>query len=56
MKSELDLLDYYISLMDKELSNITVDLSINEMPRDEVCDKHNISLAIMKRYRRKALE
>jgi len=56
LKSELDLLDYCMTLLDKELSDITIDLFVNEMLRDEVCDKYNISLATMKRYRRRALE
>ena len=56
LKSELDLLDYCITLLDKELAEVTTDLLINNMNWQGVCSKYKISKATLGRYRQKAVK
>jgi len=56
LKGELDLLEYCITLLEEELSDIATDMFINEMDWDGVCSKYNLSRTTLHRYRRRVLE
>lgn len=54
-KGELELLEYCISLLEKELSNVIVDMVINGLGGDQLNSKYNLSKTTLGRYRRKAI-
>jgi predicted DNA-binding protein (UPF0251 family) len=56
LRSDLDLLEFCITLLEEELSEIITDLVINGMEWEEVCSKYNISRTTLGRFRQRAEE
>lgn len=56
LKNELSLVDYCLTLLDQELSDIAIDLFVNGMDWDSLCNKYHISRPTLGRYRQKIVQ
>ena len=54
-KSEIDLLEFCISLLEPRLSEIITDMFINKMTWAETAEKHFVSLRMIGKYRQKGI-
>lgn len=55
-KSEIEVLDYCITLLEPKLSEIITDMFINKMSWREMGRKHNVSETTLTRYRKKGIK
>ncbi|SPF40771.1 conserved hypothetical protein [Candidatus Desulfosporosinus infrequens] len=54
-KSELDVLEYCITLLEPKLSEVITDMFINKMTWTQLCDKYHVSVAMIGKYRKKGI-
>lgn len=55
-KSEMDVLNYCIVLLEPRLSEVITDMFINKMTWEELCEKYHISRKTLARYRKNGIE
>lgn len=55
-KSELDVLEYCITLLEPRLSEVVTDMFINKMSWDEMCIKYYVSRNMLSKYRKTGID
>ena len=55
-KSELEVLEYCISLLESRLSEVITDMFINRMTWNEMSSKYHVSQTMLAKYRRKGID
>lgn len=54
-RSEMDVLEYCITLLEPRLSEVITDMFINRMTWTELCNKYYVSVAMIGKYRKKGI-